>query len=332
MSQSKFMHLKSTAAAAIIVSALSVTTIPAIAQQVPVTDQQVAQEVTKVAQNTQTQIEYLREIRDLTRQILEAVGGEGASSMAETFGGGGGPGGGMPGGGGGMPGMPGGAGGGMPGMPGMPGGAGGGPWDMFAGGGGFLQQLSQVMPMAEQLMGMFGGMGGVGGDAGGGGFGGGAEGLPTGSGSSASTVGSRCSNVNFSNIEQVRDCLDSAFYVEGAATEADRIAVRGNRNESLRNTATSTMSIALATRNNAAQAAERSQALEGMVSSASTLREDLKAGNAVLLAVHQELGSLQALYAAYTELYAASIIASDGSIERASSSSSVSQPGENSDN
>lgn len=271
MRSSRIFSFKAAASAAVIAGSLLLFTGTASAT-IPVHDQQTAAQVTEVAQNTQTQIEYLRQIQVINRQILEAVGGQGASGLGSTFG--------------------------------------EQAWSGFAGGGNFLGNIaSQLMPIAGQLIGSLGGGGGPGGGAG-------APAGTSSSNNSGTAVPAECQNVSWSDIQSSSECIGAALYTESGATERDRIVVQENRSNLIRESATRALAVAMASRDYTASMAERSSALEQMVGGANTLREDIKAGNGVLLALHQEIGSMQALLAAYVEMNAAAVLGSDSRITR----------------
>ena len=86
------------------------------------------------------------------------------------------------------------------------------------------------------------------------------------------------------------------------------------RDNAVRQSAISGYALALLSRDHLASSAQRATSLETMVNDATTLREDVQANSAVLIAMQQQLAHLQALNASQLEVEAARAIRQDGSI------------------
>jgi hypothetical protein len=102
------------------------------------------------------------------------------------------------------------------------------------------------------------------------------------------------------------------FYTTEHVTNKPRWSYTKARTNARRQAAISAYGVALATRSALAHSQSDSERLESVINEAGTLREDVQANSAAVIALHRQMAQLQGLMATMLELQAASVIAADG--------------------
>ncbi|MBK1666941.1 hypothetical protein CKO28_02645 [Rhodovibrio sodomensis] len=107
---------------------------------------------------------------------------------------------------------------------------------------------------------------------------------------------------------------NKSFYANRPVSGADRRQFQQARENAWREAAISGYALAISSRDHLAGAPGRAQNLEGVINNATTLREDVQANSAALLALHQQLVVSQALMASMVQIEAMNVINGDSAM------------------
>lgn len=116
----------------------------------------------------------------------------------------------------------------------------------------------------------------------------------------------------FATYRDAKNTVASTLFIGGNARESDRQVVNVNRKLAGRNSAINAYALSLLSRSYSSTQQDRAQQLEEMVNSADTVRKELKAQSAILLALYQAAAQQYALEAALGEAEALRGIQLDG--------------------
>lgn len=121
---------------------------------------------------------------------------------------------------------------------------------------------------------------------------------------------------DLSDVTAGKDTAEGIAYGEGV-THADLSAAARRREQALRRTTHDAYALALLTRKLVSQGKDHATKLQNIAAGATTLRRDVQANTATVIAVHQQIAQMQALLAAAIEAKAAASVRKDTAVSRA---------------